>query len=85
MVRLQSRRNVKKPRFGPIQEAPVGSVWELRVSDVYNWLAVVIGEKNVKTGNYPLLMLDAGDTGTTQSGQRINAAVTTARNWRRFA
>lgn len=73
----------RKPRQGPVQEAPVGTVWELFVNEGYSWLAVVVGEKRRETGNYPCVMLWKVGSATTRPGQRFNAAVTTARGWRR--
>lgn len=75
----------KKDFVGPIQQAPIGSVWMLDVGGKgeFVWIAVVVGEKN-QAGNYPLLMLDKVGIASTKPGQRLNAAVTTARDWRRI-
>lgn len=70
---------------GPKQQALPGELWLLDVNDegTYTMLAVCVGEFNPRTGNYPMLLLDSSGHGSTQPGQRMNAAVTTARWWRK--
>jgi hypothetical protein len=76
------RRDVRKP----LQEAPIGSIWELDVGGKgkFTAIVVVVSEFVRRTGNYPCLMLHANGPWTTYPGQRMNAAVTTAQWWRRI-
>ncbi len=78
------KRRDKRPR----QEAPIGSIWELNVAneDRCTAIVVVVGELVPRTGNYPCVMLANDEkTWSTRPGQRMNAAVTTARWWMRIA
>lgn len=72
---------------GPKRQAEIGSVWELDVGDKgeFTALVVVVGELRRESGNYPCLILDNCGSKSMFPGKLINAAVTTARWWRRFA
>ncbi len=62
-----------------------GDLWLLDVNNegTFTVFAVCVGELNPRSGNYPLLVLDCCGPATLRSGQRMNAAVTTAKWWRR--
>lgn len=75
------RRDKRKPK----QEASVGSTWELDVggNGTYTAIVVVVDERR-SSGNYPCVVLTCSGSWTTRPGQTMNAAVTTARWWRRL-
>lgn len=77
---------MKRRDARPRQEAPIGSTWELNVGGEgkYTGIVVVIGELRRSSGNYPCVMLACSGSWTTRPGQKMNAAVTTARWWRRL-
>lgn len=66
-----------------IEEAPLGSTWELSVNKTFMCLVVVIEERSLTTGNHSCVVLEVGSNWTSKVGTRINAAVTTANGWKR--
>ncbi len=76
---------MSRRKHGPKRQAFPGELWLLDVGNngSYTMFALCIGELNPRTGNYPMLLLDCHGPATSHPGQRINAAVTTARWWRR--
>ena len=58
-----------------------GSVW-IFGQDSNMWACVVVvGDLNRSNGNYPCIMLACSDLWLTRPGQKMHAAVTTAKSW----
>jgi hypothetical protein len=76
----------KRRKHGPRQQAVPGELWVLDVGGegVYTMFALCVGELDPRTGNYPLLLLDCCGVTSTKPGSRMNAALTTARWWRKL-